>query len=241
MCLDIAKAYDKVDRGFLLAAIERLGLGVGFVAWCRLVLTATRARARVAGHLSSAAAFRAGVRHGCPLAPLLYLFVALLRLLKRHNFGVRAGGQRITALQFADDCNVLLEAPSLQGLETEVQRFLAVMDLFRRATGQALSVPKTVLLLLGALPSELQPAASPAAIVGIRVVGRPVCWASSFALAWRTRWWTGTRGCSVCAAATWASLAWACQVSGAISPATATPSASLFSKLSLLACRHRRP
>ena len=53
----------------------------------------------------------------------------------------------------------------------EVQRFLAVMDLFRRATGQALSVPKTVLLLLGALPSELQPAASPAAIAGIRVVG----------------------------------------------------------------------
>eukprot|EP00887_Chlorella_sp_A99_P005770 scaffold1.g5770.t1 len=71
--VDFAKAYDTVDREFLLAAAERLGLGAGFVRWARLLLTDTRAWARVGGCTSPAEAFEAGVRQGCPLAPLLYL------------------------------------------------------------------------------------------------------------------------------------------------------------------------
>ena len=171
-CLDIAKAYDTVDRAFLFAAAQRLGLGDGFVRWMRLLLTSTRAQARVAGHLSAAAPFLAGVRQGCPLAPLLYLLVALalLRLLKQQGFGVQVGTQRITASQFADDCNVLLQAASMQELAAEVQRFLAAMDLFQRATGQALSVDKTVLLPLGQLPPDLLAPACPAAIGGLKVV-----------------------------------------------------------------------
>ena len=40
--------------------------------------------------------------------------LALLRLLKQQGFGVQVGTQRITASQFADDCNVLLQATSMQ-------------------------------------------------------------------------------------------------------------------------------
>eukprot|EP00887_Chlorella_sp_A99_P007506 scaffold2.g7506.t1 len=165
--VDFAKAYDTVDREFLLAAAERLGLGAGFVRWARLLLTDTRAWARVGGCTSPAEAFEAGVRQGCPLAPLLYLLVAqaLLRLLKARGFGVNAAGRLLTAAQFADDCEALLEAPSVQELEAEVQRFLDAMGVFERASGQALSVPKTVGLPLGDVPQEL-----PAALAGVRVV-----------------------------------------------------------------------
>eukprot|EP00887_Chlorella_sp_A99_P003034 scaffold9.g3034.t1 len=79
--------------------------------------------------------------------------------------GVSAAGRLLTAAQFADDCEALLEAPSVQELEAEVQRFLDAMGVFERASGQALSVPKTVGLPLGAVPQEL-----PAALAGVRVV-----------------------------------------------------------------------
>jgi exonuclease III len=70
---DFRKAYDTVDRGFLLAVLRALGLGADFISWAQLLLTNTRAAALVNGHLSKPARSAAGVRQGCPLAPLLYL------------------------------------------------------------------------------------------------------------------------------------------------------------------------
>ncbi|KAL4856237.1 putative RNA pseudouridine synthase [Chlorella vulgaris] len=70
--------------------------------------------------------FLAGVRQGCPLAPLLYLFIAqaLLQLLKARGIGIPVAGQQLTALQYADDAQALL--PSLDA----VPSFLAAMDTF---------------------------------------------------------------------------------------------------------------
>lgn len=87
---DFAKAYDTVDRDFLLAIMETLGAGTQLLRWVRLFLQCTNARAQVMGRLSKQAAFNAGVRQGCPLSPLLYLFVgqALLRFLQSRNIGV---------------------------------------------------------------------------------------------------------------------------------------------------------
>lgn len=81
---DFRKAYDTLDRGFLLAAMRALGVGEGFLAMVRLLLADTRARATVNNWVSTPEAFADGVRQGCPLAPLLYLFIAqaLFRLLQ---------------------------------------------------------------------------------------------------------------------------------------------------------------
>ena len=91
---DFRKAYDTVDREFLFRTMHALGVGPGFIAMARLLLTNTKARALVNGHISTPAAFAAGVRQGCPLAPLLYLFIAqaLLRLLKARGIGIAVAG-----------------------------------------------------------------------------------------------------------------------------------------------------
>ena len=67
-----------------------LGCGAAFVAMVRRLLTDTTARAHVNGYTSTLAAFEAGVRQGCPLAPLLYLFFAqgLLALLRARGVGI---------------------------------------------------------------------------------------------------------------------------------------------------------
>ena len=171
---DFRKAYDTVDRGFLFSAMHALGVGPGFIAMARLLLTNTKARALVNGHISTPAAFAAGVRQGCPLAPLLYLFTsqALLRLLKARGIGIAVAGTHITAAQYADDTEALLESTE------QVPAFLDAMGTFGDASGQRLNPDKTVLLPIG-VP---QPALPPT-VHGLRVVSTATALGLTFASA----------------------------------------------------------
>ena len=142
---DFCKAYDTIDRGFLRRVLGTVGLGPGFLRWVDLLLTHSRSRANVNGFVSAAVPFCAGVRQGCPLAPLLYLFVgqALQRFLRSQHLGLAVKGRSFTALQYADDANVLLSSFS------DVPAFLEAMATFAAASGQALNLDKTFLLPLG--------------------------------------------------------------------------------------------
>jgi hypothetical protein len=146
--LDVRKAFDTVDRDFLMAVMAALGVGPRFCAWVRLLLSGTRARAVLNGHLSQFAAFLAGVRQGCPLSALLYLFVgeALLRFLRRHDaYGVPVPGpSRLVALQYADDMQIFLSSLQLES------SLLADLAVFGAASNQHANVHKTEVLLLGA-------------------------------------------------------------------------------------------
>ena len=138
MC-DFRKAYDTIARPFLYAAMDTVGVGPGFLALVRTLLTGTAARAYVNGWTSTPAPTAAGVRQGCPLAPLLYLFVAqaLLRLLKARGIGIDVAGLRLTAPQYADDTEPLL--PSLD----QVPALLDALTTFGAAGGQHLNPEKT--------------------------------------------------------------------------------------------------
>ncbi|KAG1674422.1 hypothetical protein FOA52_012949 [Chlamydomonas sp. UWO 241] len=73
--LDFRKAYDTIDRGFLIAVMEAVGVGDGVLAWTRTILTHTYASAEVNGFISAPRKYAAGVRQGCPAAPALFLFL----------------------------------------------------------------------------------------------------------------------------------------------------------------------
>lgn len=143
--LDFTKAYDTVSRPFLYRLLQEAGLGGGFLRWVQLLLQQTLSCAVVNGHISNAVPFEAGVRQGCPLAPQLYLFVgqAMLALLKHKGFGVHVGGKCFVASQFADDAQVFLQSLAC------LPALLHAMAVFKAASGQALHMGKTEVLLLG--------------------------------------------------------------------------------------------
>jgi hypothetical protein len=143
--IDFRKAYDTVSREFLYAAAEILGVGAGFVKWMKVLLTDTRSCAVVNGFRSRFYVCDAGVRQGCPLAPLMYLFAgqALLCHLKQLGIGIDLAAVRFTAAQYADDVEPVLPD------ESSVPAFVAGMDVYGDATGQRMQPSKSKLLPLG--------------------------------------------------------------------------------------------
>ena len=159
---DFAKAYDTIDRNFLFATMHMLGLGQGFINTARALLPAeTLSRAKVNNFISNPVAFLAGVRQGCPLAPLLYLCIgeALLRFLRHRGLGVDVDGHRFIAGQYADDTSAFLSSSA------DLAPFRGAMSTFAQATGQVLNPFKTKVLPIG-----LHTHALPAAFEGLAVV-----------------------------------------------------------------------
>ena len=150
--LDFAKAYDTIDRPFLMEVLRALGVGDAYCKWVATLLSATKACAVVNGYVSRPKLFEAGVRQGCPLSPLLYLCVAeaLHRFLQSEGVGVTACGVQLTCTQFADDTQVYLPSPAA------VPAFLQKMQTFAGASGQRLNVGKTKILLLGGAARAMQ-------------------------------------------------------------------------------------
>ncbi|KAJ9512871.1 hypothetical protein QJQ45_029154 [Haematococcus lacustris] len=127
--LDIAKAFDTVDRHFLYTLMHTLGASDGMVNWARILLHNTQAVTHVNGTDSPLFTWSAGVRQGCPLSPLLYLFVAqgfASWLISHPQLGVRIGGSRLVCTFFADDTQIHqgdLTDPALSTLSLALTTF----------------------------------------------------------------------------------------------------------------------
>jgi hypothetical protein len=171
---DIAKAYDTLDRSFLFRIMAAAGRPM--VRWFQLLLSDTRAYTIVHGHVSKAQTWQAGVRQGCPLSLLLYLFVseALACWLRQcPELGVLVANQRHVSLHHAYDTKVFLSS-----LQPELVQSLVVrLNTFALASGKRINIAKSCVVPLGTLPTE-------AARVGpLTVVASIKCLGVTFALA----------------------------------------------------------
>ena len=117
--LDLSKAYDRVDWGFLRKVVQRLGFACRWVEWIMSCVTTVRYSVKFNGAILDSFSPSRGLRHGDPLSPFLFLFVAdgLSALLQREvqgqsieplNVCRRAPG--ISHLLFADDSLLFFKA-----------------------------------------------------------------------------------------------------------------------------------
>ena len=73
LLLDFAKAYDTLQRPFLLSALTWLGFSSKFVSVVAALHRDTTCRFIVDGYRSIRHNVHCGIRQGCPLAPLLFI------------------------------------------------------------------------------------------------------------------------------------------------------------------------
>ena len=160
--LDLEKAFDRVSHTYLMEALKAAGLGKNMRLWIQMIYNPDdpmRRRVAVNGKLSTEFPILAGVAQGCPLSPLLFLFVAeaLNRLIRKDSnlTGVRIGREEYKLSQFADDTVIFLE-----GFTGVQYLFETILPAYERATGMKVNTAKTEGLLLGALRRVKKPPAN---------------------------------------------------------------------------------
>ncbi len=148
--LDQEKAFDRVDRTFLMDLLCDLGFGPVFCKWIQTFYFGAHMRIILNGYLTEKIFLRRGVRQGDPLSPLLYVICveALANLVRSapniHGFLLPgAGGKCAKTHLYADDTTVVLkDFPSLVNL-------FAVIAVYEAGSGARLNKSKTEAMWLG--------------------------------------------------------------------------------------------
>ncbi|CAI5995027.1 unnamed protein product [Closterium sp. NIES-65] len=158
LTVDFRKAYDLVDRPFLLQALSVLGLSAPFIHWVRLMHSDTHTRISVNNMLGPTFPVRTGVRQGCPLAPLL--FVCVMEIFQHYmslflpGFALSSTQRRLMAC-YADDVTLFLTS------DTELGHVVVLLGIFGSETGLCLRTT-TIPSLIS--PSKLSPSFPPSSV-----------------------------------------------------------------------------
>ena len=73
--IDLSKAYDHVNWTYLLVIMSKMGFSLPFITWVMSSITSVSFAVLINGVASNFFRSGQGLRHGFPLAPLLFLIV----------------------------------------------------------------------------------------------------------------------------------------------------------------------
>ena len=116
LSLDAEKAFDRVEWGFLMAALSKFKFGPGLCHWIRVLYSNPRAAVLTNGVISNFFGLSRGTRQGCSLSPLLFTIVLEpLAIAIRSEIkikGVQAGGREHKLFMYADDILAVVAEPA---------------------------------------------------------------------------------------------------------------------------------
>ncbi|XP_051811827.1 LINE-1 reverse transcriptase homolog isoform X1 [Acanthochromis polyacanthus] len=141
--LDFYKAFDSLEHGFMLSAIEKYGFGGFFQSALRTLYSNANSSIKLSHGTTPRFPLNRGVRQGCPLSPYIFLIaVQFLNLQVKNSSlkGVSIAKNEIKISQLADDTVLFLKDDS------QVPVAINVIQSFSKASGLKLNVNKCVLL-----------------------------------------------------------------------------------------------
>ena len=112
--LDNEKAFDRVERNFILKTLQKFNFPPNFIQWFNIIYFYTTSKILVNGTFTNPVQITRGVRQGCPLSMLLYI-LSLEPLLFKVNFNIFIKGisipnikKEIKIIAHADDTTAIL-------------------------------------------------------------------------------------------------------------------------------------
>jgi hypothetical protein len=147
--LDMSKAYDRVEWGFLEAVMTKMGFATGWIKLVMECITTVRYSIVVNGRPVGNIIPTRGLRQGDPLSPYLFILCAEAlssMITQAEAKGVITGvptspkGPRLSHLFFADDSLLFCKANSV-----EWRRLTTILEKYETASGQKLNKEKTSL------------------------------------------------------------------------------------------------
>ena len=153
--LDQEKAFDRVNRSFLMDLLKLFGFGPDFCHWIETFYFGANMRIILNGWLTEPIILHRGVRQGDSLSPLLYvLCVEVLACQIRGSNDIRgfllsgAGGKQFRVRQYADDTTSFVK---------DFRSLVSLFDLisvYEKGSGAKLNLSKTEAMWLGAWRSR---------------------------------------------------------------------------------------
>jgi hypothetical protein len=156
--IDLIKAYDKVDWGFLRLVLLQVGLSLEATDWIMGCVNSASYDVLANGKPTNFFKSARGLRQGCPLSPILFLLVVegLSRAILEQVGGNKikgipvARGINITHIMFVDDI-ILFGIGNIMKWEV----YNKIPELFCKATCMAISPHKSSFLEAGWAVEEL--------------------------------------------------------------------------------------
>lgn len=148
--LDFKKAYDSLDREYMLEVLRRKGYPAKFVQAVAATHSGTHVRFLANGAKSRRIEVTNGIRQGCPLAPLLFI-IALDPLYRKLDgfLGSRgvliqsaAGKFELRVSGYADDTAAFVRDPA------DIPRLMQDLNTFGKASGLTINADKTMVIAL---------------------------------------------------------------------------------------------
>ena len=122
---DIEKAFDSLDHNFILAVLEKMGLGSDFIQWVRTLLNDQQSCVMNNGTTTGYFNLNRGTRQGDPLSAYLFaLAIEVLFIMIRENVdikGLNLFGTEVKLTACADDTTIFLR--NLSSLKVLLQTF----------------------------------------------------------------------------------------------------------------------
>ena len=153
--LDQEKAFDRVNRTFLLNLLSRFSFGPSFCFWINTLYNGANMRIIVNEWLSDAIPLSRGVRQGNSLSPLLYILsVETLACKIRNNPNIEgfllpgARGLCYKVGVYADDTTCIVKS------YRSLQCLFRMINVYEGGSGARLNVTKTKAMWLGAWRSR---------------------------------------------------------------------------------------
>ncbi len=146
IALDFSKAFDRVDRTYLLDLLANIGIPQNILNVIKEMYTDTTANILINGNRSRKICIKRGVRQGCPVSALLFI-IALEPLLDRLRNNENIKGILLRLLEkklsaYADDVTVF-------STEEAMPTIMGIVNLFCKGTQFKLNEDKTEILHIG--------------------------------------------------------------------------------------------
>lgn len=145
--IDISKAYDRIDWGFLERIMIKMGFDKRWVDLIMLCVSTVQYSILMNGRRVGPIYPKRGLRQGCPLSPYLFVICAqgLSSLIEKaeregsiHGCKICRGAPLITHLLFADDCLLFFRATN-----SECETITSILRSYEAASGQAINYSKS--------------------------------------------------------------------------------------------------
>ena len=158
--LDMSKAFDRVEWGFLLKLMDKMGFDRKWIKLISKCISTVSYSILVNGEPKGRIIPSWGIRQGNPLYPYLFIlcFEGLNALIKQvvvedkiRGYSLCQYGPKISFLFFADDSLLFCRAQI-----SDIQTIQEILDLYEHASGQHINKEKTTLFFSKSVPLEVK-------------------------------------------------------------------------------------